>query len=93
MDISHLVMSALAGKSDGGADDSQCSMFDYGPDVNEEALIDEKTEFEKAFIKKLRSIFSEGLSPYRFIKSLPMEINLKDNPNCSNDPSLYRFKP
>ena len=44
-------------------------MFDDGPDVNEEALIEEKTEFEKTFILKHRSIFSESLSPNRFIKA------------------------
>ena len=43
LDVGHLVMSALAGKSDGGADDSQCSMFNDGPDEDEEALIEEKT--------------------------------------------------
>ena len=68
-------------------------MFDYGPDVDEEALIEEKTEFEKAFIRKFRSIFSESLSPDRFIKAPPMEISLKDDPNCANDPCFYRFKP
>ena len=71
VDVGHLVMSALAGKSDGGADDSQYSMFNDGPDVNEEALIEENPEFEKTFILKYRSLFSESLSPNRFIKAPP----------------------
>ena len=68
-------------------------MFNDGPEINEEALIEEKTEFEKTFILKHRSIFSESLSPNRFIKAPPMEISLRNDPNCANDPSLYRFKP
>ena len=59
-------MSPLAGKSDGGVDDSQSSTFDDGPVVYEEALIEEKTEFEKTFILKHRSLFSVSLSPNRF---------------------------
>ena len=86
-------MSAISGKSDGGDDDSQCSMFDDGPAVDEEALIEEKTEYEKTFILKHRSVFSESLSPDRFIKAPPMEISLKNDPDCANDPALYRFKP
>ena len=86
-------MSALAGKSDGGVDDSQCSMFDDGPVIDEEALIEEKTKFEKTFIHKFRSLFSESLSPDRFIKAPPMEISLKNDTNSSNDPALYRVKP
>ena len=61
-------MSALTGKSDGGCDDN-CSMFDDGPDIDEDALIEEKTEFEKTFILKHRSLFSESLSPNRFIRA------------------------
>ena len=56
-------MSAISGKSDGGDDNSQCSMFYDGPVIDEEALIEEKTEFENTFILKHRSIFSESLSP------------------------------
>ena len=45
-------MSEISGKSDGSYDNSQCFMFDNGPLVDEEALIEEKTEFEKTFILK-----------------------------------------
>ena len=34
-----------------GGDDENCSMFDDSPDVDEEALIEEKTEYEKTFIR------------------------------------------
>ena len=60
-------MSALTGKSDGGCDDN-CSMLDDGPVIDEEALIEEKTEFEKVFICKHRFVFSKSLSPHRFIR-------------------------
>ena len=55
--LSERVCAAVSGKSVGG-DDDNCSMFDDSPDVDEEALIEEKTEFEKTFIRKFRSIFS-----------------------------------
>merc|ERR1712120_2100 len=55
--------------------------------------IEEKTEYEKKFILKFRSIFSESLKPEKFIRAPPMEISLKNNPNSDTDPSLYRFKP
>ena len=74
VDYSHMVMSALSGKSHGGDDNSQCSMFDDGPEINDEALIEEKTEFEKTFILKHRLIFSESLSPNRFIKAPPWRL-------------------
>ena len=90
--LSERVCSAISGKSDGG-DDNQCSMFDDGPDIDEEALIEGKTEYEKTYILKHRSIFSESLKTDRFIKAPPMEINLRNDPNSDNDPSLYRFKP
>ena len=88
--LSERVCAAISGKSAGGVDDN-CSMFDDSPDVDEEALIEEKTEYEKKFILKFRSIFSESLKPERFIKAPPMEINLRNNPNAENDPALYRF--
>merc|ERR1712240_189515 len=90
--LSERVCVAISGKSVGG-DDDNCSMFDDSPDVDEEALIEEKTEYEKTFIRKFRSIFSESLRPDRFIKAPPMEISLKNDPNSDNDPYLYRFKP
>ena len=44
-------------------------MLNDGPVVDEDALIEEKTEYEKAYILKHRSIFSESLHPDRFIKA------------------------
>ena len=67
------VMSVISGKSDGG-NDNQCSMFDDGPVVDEEALIEEKTEYDKTYILKHRSIFSESLNPDRFIKAPPWKL-------------------
>merc|ERR1711873_167477 len=90
--LSERVCSAISGKSAGGVDDN-CSMFDDSPQIDEEALIEEKTEYEKKFILKFRSIFSESFKPERFIKVPPMDINLRNDPNSDNDPSLYRFKP
>ena len=66
-----MVMSALTGRNDGGCDDN-CSEFVDNPDIDEEALIEEKTEFEKTFILKHRSLFSESLSPNIFIKVPPI---------------------
>ena len=85
-------MSAVPGKNDG--EDDNCSNFvvDGGPDVDEDKLIEEKTLFEKTFILKHRSLFSESVSPDRFIRALPMEIGLKNDPNSVNDHTLYRFK-
>ena len=65
-----MVMSAITGRNDGGCDDN-CSELIYSPDVDEDALIEEKTEFEKTFIFKHRSLFSGSLSPNRFIKVPP----------------------
>ena len=72
-------------------DDPDC--VDVGPDVDKDTLIEVKTEFEKKFILKFRSIFSESFKPERFIKAPPIQINLRNDPNSDNDPSLYRFKP
>ena len=47
--------SALSDRSD--------SVVDVGPDVDEDELIEGKTLFEKTFILKHRSLFSEKLSP------------------------------
>ena len=90
--LEQLVMSALTGRNDGGCDDN-CSEFVEGPDVDEDTLIEEKTEFEKTFILKHKSLFSESLSPDRFIRVPPMCISLQNNPNKASDPALYRFKP
>ena len=40
----------------------------YGmPDVDEDELIVQKTEFERNFILKFRNLFSETLSPDRYL--------------------------
>ena len=92
-DLAETVLSAVQGKNDFG--DKNCSEYviDDSPNVDEDKLIEENTLFEKTFILKHRSLFSEDLSQNRFIKALPMHISLKKSPNKANDPSLYRFKP
>ena len=68
--LEQMVMSVSIGRNDGGYDNN-CSEFVDGPDVDGDTLIEEKTEFEKTFILKHRSLFSEELSPNRFIKVPP----------------------
>ena len=56
--------------SQGKPDDDGVDDLDYviiGPDIDENELIDQKTEFEKKFILKHRSLFSESLSLDRYI--------------------------
>ena len=65
-----MVFSAITGRND--EEDDDCFEFvDDGPDVDEDKLIEEKTLFEKKVILKHRSLFSEKLSPNRFIKAPP----------------------
>ena len=40
-----------------------------------------------------RSLFSETLSPNRYIRAPPMTISIKNSLDKANDPSLHRFKP
>ena len=68
-------------------------MIPNGPDVDEDKLIADKSEFERKFILKVRSLFSEKLSPSRYISSPSIQISLKQSPHKASDPSLYRFKP
>ena len=50
--------------------------------------MEQKTEFERKFILKYRSLFSESLSPDRYIQAPSMKISTKKSP----DLALYRFK-
>ena len=54
------------GKPDDDGDDDPNSI-NVGPDINKNGLREQKTEFEKKFILKHRSLFSESLSPDRYI--------------------------
>ena len=46
---------------DNGDDDPDCN--DVGPDIDEDKLIAQKTEFKREFILEFRNLFSESLSP------------------------------
>ena len=87
-----MVTTSLQGKSDGEEDDDP-DCVDVGPDVDENAVIEQKTSFEKKYILKHRSLFSKTLSPNRYLRALAMSINKKNFPDKNNDPSLSMFKP
>ena len=74
-------------------DDENADMMSVGPDVDEDKLIAEKYEFEKKSILKHRSLFSETLSPNRYIRAPQMTISIKNSPDKASDLSLYYFKP
>ena len=79
------------GESDDGDDDPDDA--DTGPDIDESELIAQKTEFERDFILEFRDLFSESLSPNRYLRAPPIHISLKNSRDRSRDPALYRFKP
>ena len=58
----------------------------------EEELISQKTIFEQSFINKYREVFSESLSPIKFLKSEPMKI-LLSNVRKEWNSRLYCYKP
>ena len=80
------------GKPDDDGDDGPDSA-NVGPDIDEDELIAQKTEFDRNFSLKFRSLFSESLSPDRYLQALSMCISIKNSPDKSCDPALYRFKP
>ena len=81
------------GKPDDDGDDDPDSA-NVGLDVDEDELIvQKKTEFERDFILKFRSLFSESLSPDCYLQAPSMRISIKNSPDKSCDPALYRFKP
>ena len=86
-----LVDTSKQGKPDDDDDDDPGSTV--GPNVDEEELIAQKTEFERKFILKFRSLFSESLSPDHYIRAPSMRISIKNSPDKSCDPALYHFKP
>ena len=47
--------------------DEDSDSTQFGLDIDEDALKNEKNEFERKFILKHRSLFSESLSPDRYI--------------------------
>ena len=49
---------------DDGDDDPNCT--DVGPDIDEDELIAQKTEFEKNFILEFRDLFCSISNPDRF---------------------------
>merc|ERR1712074_365353 len=58
----------------------------------EKELISQKTKLEQSFIHKYRDVFSESLSPYRFLQTKPMRILLSDTREMWNR-RLYVHKP
>ena len=82
----------MQGKPDDDGDDDPDSIS-VGPDVDEDELIAHKNEFERKFILKHRSLFSESLSHDRYLQAPPMHISIKNSPDRSRDPALYHFKP
>ena len=58
--LAAMVNTSSQGKSDDEVVDDLDSVI-VGPDIDENELIEQKTEFEKKFIRKHRSLFSETL--------------------------------
>ena len=58
----------------------------------EEEMIKLKSKFEQSFIREYREVFSESLSPIKFLKSEPMKILLSDVRKEWNS-RLYCYKP
>ena len=58
-------LAALVNNSPGESDDGDDDLddADSGPDIDENELIAQKTEFERDFILEFRDLFSESLSP------------------------------
>ena len=81
------------GKTDADDDDDNSDSTEFGLDIDEEALIASKTNFERKSILKHRSLFSETLSSDIYIKAPPMHIAIKGSPDSRMDPSLYCYKP
>ena len=90
--LAAMVSTSSQGKSDDEVVDDLDSV-DVGPDIDENELIKQKTEFEKKIIFKHRSLFSETLSPSRYIRAPPMTISIKNSPDKASDPSLYHLNP
>ena len=67
--LAEIVLSAVTGRNK--CEDDNGSKFIDGPDVDEDKLIEKKTLFEKTFILKHGSPFSEKLSPNRIVKAPP----------------------
>ena len=80
------------GKTDADDDDDNSDSAEFGPDIDEDVLIANKTKFERKFILKHRSLFSKSLSPDRYIKAPPMHIAIKGSPDSRMDLSLYHYK-
>ena len=64
--LAALINTPTQGKPDDDGDDDPDSP-NVGPDMDEDELIAQKTEFERNFILKFRSLFSESLSPDHYI--------------------------
>ena len=89
--VLQVIASALGDTSDIDSDDNDDDI-ESEAEVNEEELIAGKNEDEREFIQKHRTLFSENLSPDRYLYSKPMRIMLKDI-RSKWDERLYRYKP
>ena len=90
--LAALINTPTQGKPDDDGDDDPDSIS-VGPDVDKDELIAQKNEFERKFILKHRSLFSESLSHDRYLQAPSMHISIKNSPDRSRDPAWYRFKP
>ena len=73
-----LVNTSPQGKPDDDSDDDpDCT--DVGPDIDEDELIAQKTEFERDFILEFRNLFSESLSPNQYLGALSMRISIQNS--------------
>ena len=62
-----MATSHIGKTNDTNDEDDDSYYVDFGSDVDEDALIEQKSKFEKKFILKHRSLFSRTLSPTRYI--------------------------
>ena len=79
--------SVSSDKEDSDSDDG-FDETDSDKKVDEEELIKKKSKYEQSFIRDFRQLFSETLSPSRFLKCPPMKIKLRQALSNRLDPSL-----
>ena len=78
--LAALVHKSSQGKpNDDGDDDPDSAKV--GPDIDEDELIAQKTEFERNFILKFRNLFSETLSPDQYLRDPLIRISIKNFPD------------
>ena len=68
---------AVSSERDDSDSDDGFDETDKDPKIDEEELIKTKSRYEQSFIREFRQLFSETLSPSRFLKCPPMKIKLR----------------